>query len=104
VFGDRQVAIAAELTKMYERFFRGSLSAAVEFYKSEPARGEFTIVVAGAPEAEGAWDEAQVKSALQLGLGEDIPPSQLAKQVAGDSGWPRSQVYDLLEKIRKEKA
>jgi 16S rRNA (cytidine1402-2'-O)-methyltransferase len=103
-FGDRRVAVAAELTKLYERFFRGSLKEAVDFYKSEPARGEFTIVVDGAPQSEGAWDEAQVKSALQQGLGEDISPSQLAKQVAGDSGWPRSQVYDLLEKIRKEKA
>lgn len=104
VFGDRQVAVAAELTKLYERFFRGSLSEAVDFYQREPARGEFTIVLAGAPETAGAWGEAQVKSALQHGLGENIPPSQLAKQVAAEAGWPRSEVYDLLEKIRKEKA
>lgn len=104
VFGQRQVAVAAELTKMYERFFRGSLGEAVDFYQREPARGEFTIVLAGAPEATGAWDEAQVKSALQAGLKEKLAPTQLAKQVAAEAGWPRSQVYDLLEKIRKEKA
>jgi 16S rRNA (cytidine1402-2'-O)-methyltransferase len=99
-YGDRQVAVAAELTKMYERFFRGTLSAAAEFYQREPARGEFTIVLAGAAPV-GAWDEAKVKSALQAGLAQSTPPSQLAKQVAAQAGWPRSQVYDLLESIRK---
>lgn len=102
-FGDRQVAVAAELTKMYERFFRGSLSEAVEFYKSEPARGEFTIVVAGAAAKVGEWDERQVQTELKAGLKSSSPPSQLAKQVAAKAGWPRSRVYDLLEKIRKER-
>lgn len=101
VLGERQVAVAAELTKMYERIFRGSLGAAAEFYKSEPARGEFTLVVAGAPAAAQTWDEEQVKSALRAGL-DSSPPSQLAKEVAAQSGWPRSQVYDLLEQIRKD--
>lgn len=101
VLGERQVAVAAELTKMYERFFRGTLGAAAEFYANEPARGEFTLVVAGAPGAAGTWDEEQVKSALLSGLG-NSPPSKLAKEIATLSGWPRSQVYDLLEQIRKD--
>ncbi len=103
VFGDRQVAVAAELTKMYERFFRGSLSEAVEFYKNEPARGEFTIVVAGAPESR-EWDEGRVQRELQAALEGNSPPAQLAKQVAAKAGWPRSRVYDLLEKLRKERS
>jgi 16S rRNA (cytidine1402-2'-O)-methyltransferase len=101
VLGERHVAVAAELTKMYERFFRGSLGAAVEFYKGETARGEFTLVVAGAAAAAQTWDEEQVKSALRAGL-DSSPPSQLAKEVAAQSSWPRSQVYDLLEQIRKD--
>lgn len=101
VLGERQIAVAAELTKLYERFFRGPLSEAAAFYAKEPARGEFTLVVAGAPQAEQSWDEEQVKSVLRAGL-EDTPPSQLAKQVAAETGWPRSQVYALLEQLRKE--
>lgn len=98
--GDRQVAVAAELSKMYERFFRGSLSQAVAFYEKEPARGEFTIVVAGAANEAGAWDEARVRAAL-LAAG-DEPPSQLARRVAAEAGWPRSQVYDLLQTLQKK--
>lgn len=102
VLGDRQVAVAAELTKMYERFFRGSLSEAFALYEREPARGEFTIVVAGAQTA-AEWDEVRVRDALKVGLGGDQPPSQLAKQVAAAAGWPRSKVYALLQEIQKKK-
>jgi len=100
--GDRQVAVAAELTKMYERFFRGSLSEALAFFVKEPARGEFTIVVAGAkPEAEH-WSQERVLAALRDGLGEEGKPSELARRVASEAGWPRSQVYDLMQELRKE--
>ncbi|MCW5873224.1 MAG: 16S rRNA (cytidine(1402)-2'-O)-methyltransferase [Anaerolineales bacterium] len=101
VLGERQIAVAAELTKLYERFFRGMLSEAAAFYAQEPTRGEFTLVVAGAVAEEASWDEVQVKSLLRTGL-VDTPPSQLAKRVAATTGWPRSQVYTLLEQLRKE--
>ncbi len=101
VFGDRQVAVAAEMTKLYERFFRGALSEAVSFYGKEPARGEFTIVLAGAPQESGAWDKARVQSALAAGMDGSVSPSQLARQVAADAGWKRSDVYDLLRGMDK---
>lgn len=100
VLGNRQVAVAAELSKMYERFFRGSLSEAEAFYEKEPARGEFTIVVSGAEAETGAWDEARVRSALLAAA--DEPPSQLARRVAAEAGWPRSQVYGLLQSLQKK--
>jgi 16S rRNA (cytidine1402-2'-O)-methyltransferase len=102
VFGERQVAVAAEMTKLYERFFRGSLQEAITFFGKEPARGEFTIVLAGAPAEEGVWDAVRVRAALQAGLDDKMKPSQLARQVAAESGWKRSDVYDLLQKMGEE--
>lgn len=99
VFGDRQVAVAAELTKLFERFFRGSLAEALEFIEKEPARGEYTLVVAGAQRSE-TWDEARVLDALRAGG--DQPPSQLAREIASQAGWPRSKVYDLLQSLQKK--
>ena len=100
VFGERQVAVAAEMTKLYERFFRGSLAEALAFFAEELARGEYTIVLAGAQEA-GTWDEASVRTALEAGLEGEQSPSQLARAVAAESGWKRSEVYDLLQRLEE---
>jgi 16S rRNA (cytidine1402-2'-O)-methyltransferase len=103
ILGDRSVTVAAELTKMYERFFRGNLSGALSFFEKEPARGEFTLVVAGAQQDAGRWREDQVLSALREGVAANEKPSQLARRVAATADWPRSEVYDLLQKLNEPK-
>lgn len=100
--GDRPICVAAELTKMFERFFRGRLSEAIEVYSSEPARGEFTLVVGGAQAHAGAWDEARVVAALEAAH-QDETPSQTARRVAAEAGWPRSKVYDLLQALKPKR-
>ena len=49
VFGDRRISIARELTKKFEEVFRGTVTEAIEKFQVTPPRGEFTIVIAGAP-------------------------------------------------------
>jgi 16S rRNA (cytidine1402-2'-O)-methyltransferase len=49
VFGDRRAACANDLTKKFEQVKRGTLSVLLEFYKSEPPRGEYTLVIEGYP-------------------------------------------------------
>jgi 16S rRNA (cytidine1402-2'-O)-methyltransferase len=48
VLGERQVALANELTKLYEKTWRGSLTAAIEYLDEDPPRGEYVIVIGGA--------------------------------------------------------
>jgi 16S rRNA (cytidine1402-2'-O)-methyltransferase len=103
ILGDRQIAVAAELTKRFERYYRGSLSAAQTFFEDEPARGEFTIVVEGQPKEKQIWDEARVINAVREGLAGPQSTSQLARLIAADSGWQRNLVYDLLVKERNQK-
>lgn len=53
VYGDREAAVANDLTKLYERVDRGPLSALIEaLTASDNVRGEYIIVIAGAPEAK----------------------------------------------------
>ena len=51
VFGDREAAIANDLTKMFESVIRGTLSELVQQVGKEKPRGEY-IVVIGGPEKE----------------------------------------------------
>jgi 16S rRNA (cytidine1402-2'-O)-methyltransferase len=47
VYGDRQAAVANDLTKMFERVDRGTISELIELLKKEEPRGEYTVVIAG---------------------------------------------------------
>jgi 16S rRNA (cytidine1402-2'-O)-methyltransferase len=97
VLGDRQIALARELTKIHEEVWRGSLSQALEHFEQNPPRGEFTLVIAGAgDEAQAIWDEEQVRSALAELLSEGLDKKEAIKRVAKAAHWPRRQVYKMV--------
>jgi 16S rRNA (cytidine1402-2'-O)-methyltransferase len=91
---DRRCAVCRELTKLYEEVWRGTLAGALAEWRDREPRGEFTLVVEGAPEP-GPWDETQVRSALVALLAEGMGRSEAARRVAKQSGWAKSDVYAL---------
>jgi 16S rRNA (cytidine1402-2'-O)-methyltransferase len=103
VLGNRQVAIARELTKIYEEFFRGNLHAAQAHFAAQLPRGEFTLVIEGRPAGEARWTEKHLRSELSARLSQGEPPSQIASQVASESGWSRREVYHLILQFRGSK-
>lgn len=95
VLGDRPLAAARELTKLYEEIFRGTVSQAVARFESAAPRGEFTLVIAGAS-AEERWPEERLLAAVEAALREGDALSAAARRLAESSGWPRRAVYRLL--------
>jgi 16S rRNA (cytidine1402-2'-O)-methyltransferase len=57
VFGDRQAAIANELTKLFEKVERGTLSSLLATVEEAPLKGEFVVVIAGRSERSPKTDE-----------------------------------------------
>ena len=101
--GDRQIAVARELTKVHEEIWRGSLNAARAYFTANEPRGEFTLVVAGKTrEEKGRWTEGKVMLAIQFGLKSGESPSTLAKRLAEESGWDRRAVYQLISQTGKQ--
>ncbi len=98
--GNRQIAVARELTKLYEEIFRGEIAAAREHFTVNKPRGEFTLVVAGKKPENAQWTEASLRIAIESGLAAGEASSTLAKRLAKESGWERRDVYNLISLIK----
>ncbi|HVN99966.1 MAG TPA: 16S rRNA (cytidine(1402)-2'-O)-methyltransferase [Steroidobacteraceae bacterium] len=99
---DRNAVIARELTKTHESIYRGTLAqlAARALADADLARGEITLVIAGAP-AAGEGDAALLARALPLLL-KSLPPARAAAIGARLSGVPRAAAYALAQRLARE--
>jgi 16S rRNA (cytidine1402-2'-O)-methyltransferase len=90
--GDRQVAIARELTKLHEEVWRGTLGDAVAWVAQREPRGEFVLVLDGAPAPADATDD-DVRVAVDAALGRGLSPRDAAAVVATALGVPKRRAY-----------
>ncbi len=93
--GNRPVALCREMTKLYEEVWRGDLVGARLHIQAQAPRGEYTLVIGGAPEDARRWEADAVREALSDHLARGLSRSQAAREVAALAGWPRRQVYTL---------
>jgi len=93
VLGNREAAVARELTKYFEEVRRGDLATLAAHYTEQgPPKGEIVVVVGPPAEGSGAVDEAAVDRALVVAM-ERMSVRDAASEVAAETGWPRRQVY-----------
>ena len=98
--GDRQICVAREMTKMYEEFWRGPVSGALQYFRSKEPRGEFTLVVAGKVNEGGSiWAEHELLDAIKQELKQDKSAKQISVELAGQSGWNKKEIYNLINKM-----
>lgn len=100
VLGDRAAALARNLTKPDERFDRGPLSELVADLTDPSAgdavRGQYTIVVAGAPDAPTDETTALADRLAEALLRHGMTPRQTREIVQEVTDLPRNQAYDLV--------
>ncbi len=97
-FGDRQIAIVKELTKIHETVFRTTLKGAIDYFDIENPRGEYVLILAGvekAKEKQPTTLEEAVSIAKEL-VEKGISVNEAAKTVAGDTGIKKSLIYKEL--------
>ena len=95
VFGaDRPISFCRELTKLHEQVLRTTLGEAIAYYTENPPKGEFVLVVAGAPEEEKQVPSttdaaARVEALMEQGLSR----KDAVKQTAQELNLPKNAVY-----------
>jgi 16S rRNA (cytidine1402-2'-O)-methyltransferase len=95
--GDRQICIAREMTKLYEEFWRGPVSGALEYFQSKEPRGEFTLVVEGKRKEErSVWTEEKLLKAIKKELKAGKSAKEISTELAEQSGWNKKDVYSLV--------
>ncbi len=92
--GDRRVVMVRELTKLHEEVWRGSLADAGDHLESVPPRGEYVLVVAGAPEAPPAGED-DIEKALRAHMAAGDDRKTAVADVARELGVARRLVYEV---------
>lgn len=98
VFGDRNIVVVKELTKIHETSWRGTLSEAVAYHTENPPKGEYVLVLDGEQiEKEEMRDpmEEAISIAKEL-MEKGKPASMAAKEAAKLTGQTKGEVYKRL--------
>ena len=101
VFGaDRPISLCRELTKLHEEVIRTTIGGAMELYAETAPKGEFVLVVAGAPapKEESATEEdaaARVAALMEAGLSR----KDAIKQTSQELKMPKNLVYEAALKL-----
>ncbi|MEQ8996265.1 MAG: 16S rRNA (cytidine(1402)-2'-O)-methyltransferase [Coleofasciculus sp. B1-GNL1-01] len=91
----RQIVLARELTKLHEQFWRGTIEEAIAYYTDHEPKGEFTLILAGAPAETPVLSEAALKAELSQLINQGLSRSQAARQLSHLTNLPRRHLYQM---------
>lgn len=92
--GERRIVLARELTKLHEEIWRGTVSGAIERCAEIDPRGEYVLVLDGAPPAAEPT-EVEIREAVELALGRGLSKKDAAAEVAELFAVARNRVYEI---------
>ena len=95
--GDRRIVLAREITKIHEEMLRLTIDEAIERYEENDVKGEFVIVLEGAPKKEEIVNET-IAELMEIYLDEGYDRKEAMKMVAKKKGISKSEVYKELLK------
>ena len=93
--GDRRISVCRELTKLHEQTLRMTIREAAAYFEQVPPRGEFVLVVEGAPEP--SEPEVTLEAALAQVFAlrdEGLSLKAAARQAAEATGFAKNVLYD----------
>ena len=99
--GNREAAVAREISKAYEETVTGTLESLADRYADTPPKGEIVIIVAPPPEtrlAPASDADAMLTEALLR-----LPAAKAAAEVSKATGLPRAMLYDRAVQMKNSR-
>jgi 16S rRNA (cytidine1402-2'-O)-methyltransferase len=96
--GEKNAAVAREMTKQYEEIRRGTVSTLRAYYSDTPPRGEVVIVLEGA--GARVVDESNVRERARVLAAEGRSARDVVAQLVAELGVSRNKAYAIVEEER----
>jgi 16S rRNA (cytidine1402-2'-O)-methyltransferase len=104
--GPRPMAVARELTKLHEEVLRGTPDALLAHFEQHPPRGEFVLVIGGAPEPAveppAEVTPAALAEAVAALEASGVDRKAAMKEVAARFGLSKRDVYQALLEVKED--
>ena len=109
--GDRKIAIARELTKLHEEFFRGTVKESIAWLNQQQLRGEFVLVLSSrefsgldtpANISSDEFSVAQIPAIIEDMLAQGIDKKQAIADLAKRLKVPKKTVYNAVVNSKNE--
>lgn len=99
IFGDRQIAVARELTKMHEEFLRGKLSDVLAALGDGEVKGEIVIMVQGSS-GDAPVSAAELSATISRLADDGMGVKEIAELLGERYGLSKKEVYKLALELK----
>lgn len=102
VLGDRDITLCKELTKVYEKAEKSTISTLIEKYRGSDVKGEHVLVIAGKTFEEkrqeeiSSFEEISVEEHMAMYEAKGMDRKEAMKQVAKDRGVSKRDIYNVV--------
>ncbi|MBF0474207.1 MAG: 16S rRNA (cytidine(1402)-2'-O)-methyltransferase [Deltaproteobacteria bacterium] len=93
--GDRPALIGREMTKVFETFYQGDLSALRRDMEGQAIKGEITLIVTGSTSSEQITTEELVERLEDKMKNQGLSLSLAVREVAQETNQKKSDIYEL---------
>lgn len=90
---ERKISLCRELTKIHEEFVRLTIDGAIAKYEETPPKGEFVLVIEGAPEEIEDYSSVSVKDHVMRYIESGMSEKDAMRAAAKDRGVKKSDIY-----------
>ncbi len=95
-FGERNIALARELTKLHEEVIRTTLSGAIAKYEAENPKGEFVLILEGKKEEKTEITFAQAIEMAKKLVESGMSVNAAAKEISSTTPFKKGDIYKAL--------